>query len=78
MKILRKTLSLIMIILIIFTFKDTNQVNTFASQILNNNSGKPVNVAVLLYSFEDLFMERLKQSFEEIQKENSDKVRFTF
>ncbi len=78
MKILRKTLSLSMIILIIFTFRCINTVNISASQTLSNSSGKPINVAVLLYSFDDLFMSRLKQSFEDFQKENSDKVKFTF
>lgn len=78
MKILRKTLSLSMIILIIFTFKGINTVNISASQILSNSSGKTINVAVLLYSFDDLFMSRLKQSFEDFEKENSDKVKFTF
>ncbi|MDR3594647.1 galactose ABC transporter substrate-binding protein [Clostridium sp.] len=78
MKILNKIGIIILVTLMIFTLIDITKINIFASQILNNNSEKPVNVAVLLYSFDDLFMSRLKQSFEDLQKENSDKVRFTF
>jgi len=78
MKILRKTGIFILTTVMIFTLTSTTKINTFASQILNNNSGKPVNVAVLLYSFDDLFMLQLKQSFEELQKEDNSNVRFTF
>lgn len=37
-----------------------------------------VNVAVLLYSFDDLFMLKLKESLEEIERENKDKIKFAF
>lgn len=78
MKILRKTLALIMVILIIFIVTSTNRANTFASSNFNTRARAPIKVAVLLYSSDDLFMERLKQSFEEIEKESNNKVKFTF
>lgn len=67
-----------MVMLIIITLISTTRTNTFASPSLNANNTKISNVGVLLYSFDDYFMMRLKQSLEDIQKENKDKVRFTF
>ncbi|WP_459476490.1 galactose ABC transporter substrate-binding protein [Clostridium saccharoperbutylacetonicum] len=42
------------------------------------NNDKIVNVDVLLYTFDDPFMSSLKQSLENIQKENPTKIHFTF
>lgn len=78
MKILNKIIILIMVILIIFTLVNTAQINAFASPSLNNNNKSAINIAVLLYSFDDLYMQQLKQSFENIEKENQNKVKFTF
>ncbi|MDS0524721.1 substrate-binding domain-containing protein [Clostridium sp. SHJSY1] len=78
MKILRKIIVLIQVILIIFALTSTNQINTFASSKINVNNRKIANIAVLLHSFEDLYLLEVKQSLEDIQKENSDKVKFTF
>ena len=81
MKIFFKTLSSITAILIILTLvcnSQNSQIRAFASQRLNTSNRNVVNVAVLLYSFDDPFMLKLKQSLEDIEKENKDKVRFTF
>ena len=40
--------------------------------------GKPVKVGVLLYRFDDDYISLVRQSLEEIQKENEGKVEFTF
>lgn len=37
-----------------------------------------VNIVVLLYSFDDFFMLRLKGSLEDIESENKDKVDLPF
>jgi len=74
MMILKKITALIIVIAIIFILTCNTKINSFAS--LNNNKNI-VNVAVLLYAF-DPFMSSLKQSLEDIQSKNQDKVRFTF
>lgn len=78
MKILKRIITLIITILIISTLTSTTQTNMFASASLNSNNKNVFNVAVLLYSFDDAFMQQIKQSLERIQEENIDKVRFTF
>ena len=44
----------------------------------NANTRNPVNVNVLLFNFSDPHMSIVKQSLENIQKENENKVNFTF
>ena len=78
MKILRTILVFIMITILSITLTITISVNTFASSSINANNRKIANVAVLLYSFDDLYIMKLKQGLEEIQKENTDKVNFSF
>lgn len=41
-------------------------------------SGDKVKVGVCLYKFDDTYISTVRQSLEEIQKENKDKVEFTF
>lgn len=41
-------------------------------------SGDKVKVGVCLYKFDDTYISTVRQSLEELQKENSDKVEFTF
>ncbi|NRT86866.1 galactose ABC transporter substrate-binding protein [Clostridium beijerinckii] len=72
MWILKKVLA--MVLLINITVKFT-EISTFYSLNLNNKN--TANIAVLLYTF-DPFMSSLKQSLETIQKDNSDKIKFTF
>jgi len=78
MKILRKVIVLIQVMLIIFALTSTTQNNTFASSNINTTKGRIANIAVLLYSFDDPYMLEIKQSLENIQNENKDKVNFTF
>lgn len=78
MKTLSKIITFIQVMLIIFLLTSTTQINTFASSIINENNRKITNVAVLLYSFDDLYMSDVKQRLEDIQNENKDKVKFTF
>lgn len=47
-----------------------------ASQIFSKD--RPINVAVLLYSFDDIYISLIRQNLEEIQKENEGKIKFTF
>lgn len=78
MKILRKVIVLIQVILVILTLTSAAQINTFASPDINANDRQIANVAVLLYSFDDPYMLEIKQSLENIEKENKDKIKFTF
>ncbi len=79
MKILRKaTIIFILLTEIIFILSHKTQINAFASTNLHTNNRNIVNIAVLLSSFDDLFMQQLKQDLEDIEKENKNKVRFTF
>lgn len=78
MKILRKIIIFIQVMLIIFALTSATQINTFANSNINLTNRKIANVAVLLYSFDDLYMLEIKKSLEDIQKENKDKVNFTF
>jgi methyl-galactoside transport system substrate-binding protein len=76
MKILSKTLSLIIATFLFFSLT-SNSNFTFAISNLNTGSNKIVNVAVLLYSYDDIAMSQLKQRLEDIQKNNNN-IHFTF
>ncbi|MFT8350492.1 galactose ABC transporter substrate-binding protein [Clostridium saccharoperbutylacetonicum] len=78
MQIMRKAAIVIMIIMINTVVIGENFITTFAKQTQNSNSRNAANVAVLLYSFEDLFLQDVRKELEKIQKENPDKVKFTF
>ncbi|NRT80964.1 hypothetical protein B0I66_000006 [Clostridium beijerinckii] len=72
MWILKKVLVIVLLMNITVKFI---KISTFYDLNLNNKN--ITNVAVLLYTF-DPFMSSLKQSLENIQKDNSDKIKFTF
>lgn len=76
MKILRKTLTVIIIITIIVTIN--TKINIFASSSLSINNKSAVNVGVVFYSLDDLFLSKLKQSLEDIQEKNENKIKFSF
>jgi len=78
MRAWRKIAILTMVGLIIFCLTSNAKVNTFTSTSLDLNNRRIINVAVLLYSFDDLFMMQLKQNLQDIQNQNKDKVQFTF
>ena len=77
MKMFKKILTVMMIsvmIIIILVSCDKNTTSTSLRVV----EGKPVKVAVLLYRFDDAYISLVRQSLEEIQKENEGKVEFTF
>lgn len=78
MKKLCKIIVLIQVTLIIFALTSTTEINKFASLSIPANNRKAANVAILLHSFEDLYSLQIKQALEDIEKENPDKVKFTF
>ena len=77
MKIFRKILliiiaSVMMTGIVASCYQNTISIN---AQVIE---GKPVKVAVLLYRFDDAYISLVRQSLEEIQKENEGNVQFTF
>ncbi|WP_160688166.1 galactose ABC transporter substrate-binding protein [Clostridium sp. C2-6-12] len=78
MRILRKLTILTQVILIIFTLISSTEIKAYSNSNINTSNRKVANIAVLLYSFDDLYMLQIKQSLEEIEMANKDKVKFTF
>lgn len=78
MKILRKALILIMVTIITAKLTSNTKINIYASSSLNTNNKNTVNIGVLFYSLDDLFLSYLKQSLEDIQKKNENEARFSF
>jgi len=77
MSILKKILIFIMILVTIITLPvDISKNNVYASS--NSNERKPVKIAVFLDNANAMYISRLKQNLELIQKENENKVEFTF
>ncbi|WP_297421325.1 galactose ABC transporter substrate-binding protein [Clostridium sp.] len=77
MKIFRKTLILIIILVlfsITFIGSTRNSICTSAQTV----PGKTIRVVVLISSFDDAYISLVRQSLENIQKENSGKVEFFF
>ena len=77
MRLLKKILTIIMVSIIMTTIIascDKNVTST-SSRVVE---GRPVKVGVLLYRFDDAYISLVRQSLEEIQKENEGKVEFTF
>jgi methyl-galactoside transport system substrate-binding protein len=77
-KIIKKIRVFTMLMLITSLLTYLNEISVLANSKLNITNQKITNVGVLLYSFDDLFMSQVKHSLEDIQKENTDKVRFNF
>lgn len=76
MKSLKKIMLIILILIITFTLIGTTQNNLYVNS--NSATEKQVNVGVLLYKFDDPYISFVKQSLENIQRKNEDKVKFTF
>lgn len=77
MKIINKIVIIIMLTVTVISIRvncDQNMIRTSARVI----EGKPVKVAVLLYRFDDAYISLVRQSLEEIQKQNEGKVEFNF
>lgn len=73
MRILQKILVLVMTVIL----TNSTVIKAFTSSSLGNNRNI-VNVGVLLYSFDDMYMSQIKQNLEHIQKNNENIVKFTF
>lgn len=73
MKILKKILSLAFIsVLLLHSIKNT----AYASPDISSQN--PLKAAVFLNDFNDQFISNIKKNLEDIQKENENKVQFTF
>lgn len=72
MNILKKPLSLIIVFILLL---HTIQLNAYASPSTTQN---PVRIGVFLLDLNELFLSNFKENLENIQKENADKVQFTF
>ncbi|BCZ48770.1 galactose ABC transporter substrate-binding protein [Clostridium gelidum] len=77
MKMFKKILA-VMIVSVIMTALIASCDQSVTSTSSRVIEGKPVKVAVLLYRFDDDYISLVRQSLEEIQKENEGKVEFTF
>ena len=77
MKILKKVLTISILSVMVTAILASCDQNT-TSTSLRVVEGKPVKVAALLYRFDDAYISLVRQSLEEIQKENEGKVEFTF
>lgn len=73
MKIFKKTLASVVVFILLL---NVIELNTYAAA--TNNAQKPVKVAVFLYSTEVPLYVHIKEELENIQKENKNKVQFTF
>jgi len=77
MRLLKKILAIIEMVIIMITMMfPYNNEEVYAQTI--NEKQNPVKVGVLLYRFDDVYISLVRQSLEEIQKENPNKVQFTF
>lgn len=73
MKIFKNILSIAFISIFLL-----NSINTTTYATPNSSSQTPIKVGVFLNSFNDIFISNVKKNLEDIQKENEDKVQFTF
>ncbi|WP_315065768.1 galactose ABC transporter substrate-binding protein [uncultured Clostridium sp.] len=78
MKILRKIITLILVILAIFTLINSTKVKTFTDSSLRDSNGKTVNTAVIFFRTDDPYTMRVAESLENIEKENKNNIKFTF
>ena len=74
---LLKRITLIMVTFMIITTLICNIQNNFYISSISA-IGNPPNVGVLLFNFNDPYMSSVKQNLENIEKENPNKVRFSF
>lgn len=81
MKILRKIITSILVMLIAFILLSISKVSILTNSSININNERLTNatkVAVIFHRGDDFYMMRLKESLENIQKKNQNKVAFTF
>jgi len=77
MGILKKRLLITQLLIVLFTIIFLCNGNTISIKTINERQN-PVKAAVLLYRFDDTYISLVRQSFEEIQKNNEGKIEFTF
>lgn len=78
MKRLSKSVSLAMVILIIFISISTTNINTYACLNLSSINRNVVNVAVIFFRMDDPFTMKTVESLENIAKDNKNNIKFTF
>ena len=76
MKLLKKSRPIIIALMIITTLICSIQNKFYISSI--SVISNPPKVGVLLFNFDDPYISLVKQSLENIEKENPDKIRFSF
>lgn len=75
MRIIKKSFTMILVTIIMLTIWIPKN-NVYANQ--NSGEGKPVNIAVFFDNENAMYISNLKVCLENIEKENTDKVKFTF
>ncbi|AQR95648.1 galactose ABC transporter substrate-binding protein [Clostridium saccharoperbutylacetonicum] len=77
MKSLKRVMAFILVFVMIYT-----SLTCCSLKITNASSNittrRPINIGVLLYSFDDLYTSIIKKTLEDIQMKNEDNVKFTF
>ncbi|OOM78555.1 galactose ABC transporter substrate-binding protein [Clostridium sp. BL-8] len=76
MKISENLLIFVMIPIIIISAINLSEKNVYAAQ--NQNKKLPIKIAVFFDNSNAMYISLLKQNLEQIQRENEDKVKFTF
>ncbi|OOM74772.1 D-galactose-binding periplasmic protein precursor [Clostridium puniceum] len=77
MAALKKRLLITQLLIILFTIIFLCNGNGISIKTINERQN-PIKAAVLLYRFDDAYISLVRQSFEEIQKNNEGKIEFTF
>lgn len=77
MKILKRILALIMITIITTVTLINNNKNNICAYA-QNTTDTPIKAAVILSSFNNIYISLVRENLEKIQKENSSKIEFTF
>lgn len=76
MSVLKKIIIFIILTLLIITSLDTSTKSVYAIPNLSKNT--PIKIAVFSDNSSAMYISLLKQNLERIEKENEDKVKFTF
>ncbi|AVK47016.1 hypothetical protein AXY43_02715 [Clostridium sp. MF28] len=77
MKLLKKILLIIELVVFIFTMIFSNSYKEAHAQTANQQQNS-VKASVLLYRFDDAYISLVRQSLEDIPKNNEGKIEFTF
>ncbi|WP_297418380.1 galactose ABC transporter substrate-binding protein [Clostridium sp.] len=77
MNLLRKIISIMAVLVFIFTMIFSNSYKKIYAKTANEKQNT-VKGAVLLYRFDDVYISLVRKDLEEIQKNNESKIEFTF